>query len=134
MDPLGSEEAVPESTELVSRARQLSTVPDPRAVLSAADSPRTFWAAPGEATVVGSGAATTIRTDGPDRFRTVREAADELFSVGDVHAGALAARPRLFGGFAFTTNTTGRDRGRGIRGRSSLCRRPRSHTRTAKPG
>ncbi len=101
MDPLGSEETVPESTGLVSRAIRLSAVPDRRAVLSAADAPRMFWAAPGEATVVGSGAATTIRTDGPDRFRTVREAADQLFSIGDVHAGALAARPRLFGGFAF---------------------------------
>ena len=101
MEPLGSEETAPRTAGLVSRAARLSTVPDRRAVVSAAESPRTVWAAPGEATVVGSGAATTIRADGPDRFRDVRDAADELFAVGDVHAGALAARPRLFGGFAF---------------------------------
>jgi menaquinone-specific isochorismate synthase len=59
------------------------------------------WAAPGEATVVGSGAAATVAADGPDRFRAVREAAETLFAVGDVHAGTVAARPRLFGGFAF---------------------------------
>ena len=101
MEPLGSEEAAPRTRGLVSRAVRLSNVPDRRAALAAAESPRTFWSAPEEATVVGSGSATTIRADGPDRFRAVREAAAELFSVGDVHAGALAARPRLFGGFAF---------------------------------
>ncbi len=101
MEPLGSEEAAPETAGLVSRAVRLSTAPDPRSVLSTAAQPRTFWSAPDEATVVGCGAATTIRADGPERFESVREAADGLFSVGDVHAGALAARPRLFGGFAF---------------------------------
>lgn len=107
MEPLGSEETAPRTGGLVSRAVQLSTVPDRRSALSAADSPRTFWSAPGEATVVGSGTATTIRADGPNRFRAVREAAEELFSVGDVHAGALAARPRLFGGFAFHDDHAG---------------------------
>jgi len=101
MEPLGEAETVPKGTGLVSRTVQLSDVPSWRAVLTAADPPRTFWAAPGEATIVGSGAATTLRTDGRDRFRDIREAADELFSTGDVHAGTLAARPRLFGGFSF---------------------------------
>ncbi|MGM0716674.1 MAG: isochorismate synthase [Halobacteriota archaeon] len=101
MEPLGSEEAAPLGTGLTSRTTRLTAEPDQDAVLAAAEAPRTFWAAPGEATVVGGGAATTIRAGGRDRFRTVREAADELFSVGDVHAGALAARPRLFGGFSF---------------------------------
>lgn len=101
MEPLGSEETPPEETGLVSRTARLSTVPDQYAVLSAADSPRMFWTAPDEASVVGSGAAFTIRSDGTDRFRAVRERAADLFSIGDVHAGALAARPRLFGGFSF---------------------------------
>ncbi len=101
MESLGSEGTAPQELGLVSRTTRLSAIPNQYAVLAAADSPRTFWAAPDEATVVGSGAAVTIRNDGDDRFRAVREAADNLFSVGDVHAGALAARPRLFGGFSF---------------------------------
>ena len=103
MEPVRSEEVVAERTGLVSRAVQLPEplVPDPRIVLAAVGTPRTFWAAPGEATVVGGGAAATLQADGPERFDAIRESAEELFAVGDVHAGALAARPRLFGGFAF---------------------------------
>ena len=101
MEPLGEAETVPKGTGLVSRTIRLSDVPNWRAVLVAADPPRTFWAAPDETTIVGSGAATTLRTDGRDRFRDIREAADELFATGDVHAGTLAARPRLVGGFSF---------------------------------
>ena len=101
MESLRSDETAPTSVGIVSRTVRLSDAPEPRAVLAAGEAPRTFWAAPGESTVVGSGAAETIRADGPDRFVAVRAAADELFSAGDVHAGALAARPRLFGGFSF---------------------------------
>ncbi|QLD88157.1 isochorismate synthase [Natronomonas salina] len=101
MEPLRSEEAVPDGEGLVCRTERLREPPRPRAALSAADAPRTLWAAPAEATVVGSGAAATIAADGPDRFAAVREAADDLFATGNVHAGTLAARPRLFGGFAF---------------------------------
>jgi menaquinone-specific isochorismate synthase len=88
------------SAEVVSRAVRLAA-PSPRAVLDAADAPRTVWAAPDEATVVGSGAATVVTAAGPDRFGAIRDAANVLFSEGDVHAGTEAARPRLFGGFAF---------------------------------
>jgi menaquinone-specific isochorismate synthase len=101
MEPLRSEETPPKRAGLVTRAERLPASPPSRAVLAGADAPRTLWAAPGEATVIGSGAAATVRADGPDRFAAVREAAAELFSSGDVHAGTLAARPRLFGGFAF---------------------------------
>jgi menaquinone-specific isochorismate synthase len=89
-----------EVERLVSRTAR---IPDPpfRAVLDAATRPRTVWSAPGDATVVGSGAAATVTADGPDRFARVREAAEALFESGDVHAGTEAARPRLFGGFAF---------------------------------
>ncbi|TKR28139.1 isochorismate synthase [Natronomonas salsuginis] len=101
MEPLGSEETAPLDRELTSRTIRLTAAPDQRVALATAETPRTFWAAPGEATVVGSGSATTIRADGRDRFQAVQDAARELFSAGDVHAGALAARPRLFGGFSF---------------------------------
>lgn len=101
MEPLRSDETTSASPGLISRATRLSTSPRPRTALAAAQSPRTLWAAPGEATVVGSGTARTITADGSDRFSLVRSAAEELFSAGDVHAGALEARPRLFGGFSF---------------------------------
>ncbi len=109
MESLRSDEVTPRSVGVVSRTVQLSDAPPPRAVLAAGDSPRTFWAAPGESTVVGSGAAETLRAEGADRFKAVRAAADDLFSTGDVHAGALAARPRLFGGFSFHDEHTGTD-------------------------
>lgn len=101
MESLRSDEATPRPNGVVSRTIRLSSAPQPRFVLAAADPPRTLWAAPGEATVIGSGTAKTIRAEGADRFRAIRTAAEELFSSGDVHAGALAARPRLFGGFSF---------------------------------
>jgi len=85
---------------LISRSVRIPTPPF-RAVVAAADSPRTVWAAPEEATVVASGAAAALTATGTDRFAAIRGAADELFASGDVHAGTLAARPRLFGGFAF---------------------------------
>jgi menaquinone-specific isochorismate synthase len=65
--------------------------------------PRTMWSAPDDALILGGGAAATLTAGGPDRFTTVRTAAEELFTTGDVHAGTEAARPRLFGGFAFHT-------------------------------
>ncbi|MUV58656.1 isochorismate synthase MenF [Halogeometricum sp. CBA1124] len=92
-------------THLVSRSVPVSA-PSFRAVLRAADTPRTVWSAPDEATVVGSGAAATVTADGPRRFDRIREAAEDLFSSGDVHAGTEAARPRLFGGFAFHADST----------------------------
>ncbi len=102
MEPLRSEEATPVTSGLVSRSMRLpDEIPPPRVTLAAAETPRTMWAEPGEATVVGSGAAATITADGAGRFSAIRDAAAELFAVGDVHAGALAARPRVFGGFAF---------------------------------
>ncbi len=85
---------------MVTRAERVDA-PSPRAVLAAAEQPRTFWQPPDGPAVVGSGAAMTVEADGADRFDAVREAAARLFAAGDVHAGATAARPRLFGGFAF---------------------------------
>ncbi len=116
MEPLRGEESVVERPGLVSRAVRVPTPPRPRAALGAAGAPRTFWAAPGEATVVGSGAAATITGEGPGRFDAVREAAADLFSSGDVHAGALDARPRLFGGFAFHDDHSPVDSWRGYPG------------------
>ena len=91
---------------LVSRAVRIDSPPF-RAVVEALDGPRTVWATPDGATVVAGGAAATVAADGPDRLDSVREAADELFSGGDVHAGTEAACPRLFGGLAFHADGCG---------------------------
>ena len=89
----------PAST-LVSRTAPID-VPDFAAAFDALAAPRTTWNAPDDALVLGSGAAATVTASGPDRFAAVRAGADDLFHSGDVHAGTEAARPRLFGGFAF---------------------------------
>lgn len=87
---------------LVSRSVRLEAgSPSFRAVLAALDRPRTVWDGVGEATVLAGGAAATLTAAGPDRFDQIREAAESLFSSGDVHAGTEAACPRLFGGFTF---------------------------------
>jgi menaquinone-specific isochorismate synthase len=99
MEPLRSDE-VARHGHLVTRAVRVES-PSFRAWLDAADAPRTVWTAPDEASVAAGGAAATITAAGPDRFAEVREAAESLFSAGDVHAGTEAACPRLFGGFAF---------------------------------
>ncbi|MGQ4555694.1 isochorismate synthase [Halobellus sp. GM3] len=98
----------PTAGRLVSRSVPIET-PSFRAILGEADGPRTVWSAPDEATIVGSGSAATLTASGPDRFDEVRAAAEELFAAGDVHAGAEAARPRLFGGFAFHAESTSGD-------------------------
>ncbi|MFC4358870.1 isochorismate synthase MenF [Halobium salinum] len=85
---------------LVSRAVRIQA-PSMRAALAALDGPRTAWTAPDEPSVVAGGAAATLTGDGPDRFTEVRAAAEELFAADDADVGADAARPRLFGGFAF---------------------------------
>jgi menaquinone-specific isochorismate synthase len=97
MEPPRTDEA---GTRLVSRAVRVDA-PSARRVLQSASAPRTLWAAPEEATIVAGGAAATLTADGPDRFTVVREGVESLLAVGDVHAGTEAARPRLFGGFAF---------------------------------
>jgi menaquinone-specific isochorismate synthase len=102
MEPLGDEV----SEGVVTRATPIPA-PSARAVLEAADAPRTVWSAPDEPTVVGSGAAAVLTATGVDRFTAVREASDDLFSSGNVHAGTEAARPRVFGGFAFHHDHTG---------------------------
>ncbi len=87
---------------LISRSVRLAdTLASFRTLLNAMESPRTVWDAEDEPTVVAGGAAATLTANGPERFDRIREAADRLFTEGDVHAGTEAACPRLFGGFAF---------------------------------
>ncbi|EMA68251.1 isochorismate synthase [Halorubrum aidingense JCM 13560] len=88
------------SPPLVSRTTGIEA-PAFAAAFDALPAPRTTWSAPDDALVLGSGAAATLTASGPDRFAEIRSAATALFDSGDVHAGTEAARPRLFGGFAF---------------------------------
>ncbi len=93
---------------LVSRSARIpSFTPAVRDVFDIATSPRVVWSAPEETTVIGSGAAATIVAAGSDRFEYVRNAAESLFSTCDVHTETEAARPRLFGGFAFHAESAG---------------------------
>jgi menaquinone-specific isochorismate synthase len=85
---------------LVSRTTEVDAPPF-AAAFDALAAPRTTWSAPDDALVLGSGAAATLTGSGPERFAEIRSAAAELFDSGDVHAGTEAARPRVFGGFAF---------------------------------
>ena len=84
---------------LVSRSCELPDI-SYRSFLSGRDSPRLHWAAPDGLEIVASGAAARLRGEGPNRFETLREGADRLFSTLDVDLPA-PARPRAFGGFAF---------------------------------
>ena len=85
---------------LVSRTTAVDAPPF-AAAFDALSTPRTTWSAPDDALVLGSGAAATLTASGPKRFAEIRSAAADLFDSGDVHAGTEAARPRVFGGFAF---------------------------------
>ena len=85
---------------LVSRTIEVDAPPF-AAAFDAFAAPRTTWSAPDDALVLGSGAAATLTASGPERFAEIRSAAADLFDSGDVHAGTEAARPRVFGGFAF---------------------------------
>ena len=88
------------SSPLVSRTTPIDE-PAFAAAFEALPSPRTTWSAPDDALVIGGGAAATLTASGSDRFAAIRAATTELFDSGDVHAGTEAARPRVFGGFAF---------------------------------
>ena len=93
-----------------------------RAFLAEREPPRIHWTTPDGCEIAGSGAVARLTADGPDRFDEVREAAEALFANVDAggspadgdrdSSGATstdfdgadlpaAARPMLFGGFAF---------------------------------
>ncbi|WP_135830384.1 isochorismate synthase [Halorussus halobius] len=89
----------PTGSELVSRTCELSDC-DPRGFLVGRDAPRTYWTSPYGPEFAGGGTAARVAADGPGRFDEVRERAEDLFAGLD-YDGPDAARPRLFGGFAF---------------------------------
>jgi menaquinone-specific isochorismate synthase len=76
-------------------------LPSVRSVLRTLDRPRIAWST-ADATVAGGGAAVVLTGSGPNRFDEIRRAARATFARLDgPEPVPPAARPRLFGGFAF---------------------------------
>jgi menaquinone-specific isochorismate synthase len=73
-----------------------------RSLLRVVDEPRLAWGSATE-TVAAGGSAMTLSANGPNRFEQIRERATTLFDRLElVDSVPARARPRLFGGFAFT--------------------------------
>jgi menaquinone-specific isochorismate synthase len=90
----------PVDTTVVTRGRRLdaTSVED---ALSALPRPTVGWSEDDDQVAAG-GAVATVAAAGPDRFERVRRAGEALFGERTVDpALPSAARPRLFGGFAF---------------------------------
>jgi len=102
MEPLRGDEssAGPNKTTIATRGREIAPVPVGGA-LRELPRPTVAWSEAGQQVAAG-GSAATITADGAGRFETVRRAGEALFG-GRTVASDLprAARPRLFGGFAF---------------------------------
>ena len=102
MESTGDEQAAQTGRPVAVRSCRVETV-SPRDLVSALERPRLVWA-DGSDRIVAGGAAATITADGSERFSTVQQAATALLS--DVSTDAEPARPRLYGGFAFTDTHT----------------------------
>jgi len=107
MEPLPGEDAAvnPGSTRVVTRSRRVEDV-DLTRVLSELPRPTVAWSENGERVAAG-GAVATVTAEGKDRFETVQRAGEALFAQRTVEPTLpSAARPRLFGGFAFHERDT----------------------------
>jgi menaquinone-specific isochorismate synthase len=98
----GQVSAEPTGSIVVSRACKLPDC-DPRLFLAGRDAPRIYWTSPYGPEFAGGGTAARVTAEETDRFESVGDAADELFSGLD-YDGPETARPRLFGGFSFHTD------------------------------
>jgi menaquinone-specific isochorismate synthase len=82
------------------RGRRIPAAPV-RSLLRLAEPPHLVWST-AETTVAAGNAAVRLAADGPDRFASVRDAAETVLAGIDAPPSLpSAARPRLFGGFAF---------------------------------
>lgn len=102
MESTGDEQAAQTGRPVAVRSCRVQTV-SPRDLVSALERPRLVWA-DGSDRIVAGGAAATITADGSERFSTVQRRATTLLS--NVSTDAEPARPRLYGGFAFTDTHT----------------------------
>jgi menaquinone-specific isochorismate synthase len=95
----------PEELSVVTCQSERIDPPRVAAVVRRLASPRVVWAAPGEPTVVGSGAAVVIHATGADRFTAVQGHLDAIWEVLEFD-GESQARPRALGGFGFLPTAT----------------------------
>jgi menaquinone-specific isochorismate synthase len=103
--PRGDDAALGDETIAV-RGCSIET-PALRSVLEVFDAPRTGWTAP-TTSVVAGGATATLSATGPDRFGRLKAAAEDLFDrVQTPEPLPEGAKPRLFGGFSFTADSSG---------------------------
>lgn len=103
MESTGDEHAAPTGRPVAVRSCQVGAAPS-RSLLSTLECPRLVWVDRSERIVAG-GAAATITADGSDRFRSVQQEASALLANVSVDTTS-PARPRLYGGFAFTDTHT----------------------------
>ncbi|WP_424004591.1 isochorismate synthase [Haloarcula salina] len=100
MEPLRGDETTVGETTVVARGCRLERAPV-RAFLETDARPRFYWAA-GTESIAARGSAATVTADGESRFADVRTGVEALFEGCSVPDDLpSAARPRLFGGFAF---------------------------------
>ncbi|MXR51345.1 isochorismate synthase [Halovenus sp. WSH3] len=99
MESTGDEHAAQTGRPVAVRNCRVEAPPT-RDLLAAIETPRLVWTDRSERIVAG-GAAATVTADGSERFETVRQQATALFETVSVDSPE-AARPRLYGGFAFT--------------------------------
>ncbi|WP_336325322.1 isochorismate synthase [Halovenus sp. HT40] len=103
MESTGDEHAAQTGRPVAARSCQVDAPPT-RALLAALECPRLVWTDRSERIVAG-GTAATITANGSDRFRSIQREASALLSNASVETNA-PARPRLYGGFAFTDTHT----------------------------
>lgn len=90
----------PSAESVAVRGRRISGAPV-RSLLRLGAPPHLVWSTT-ETTVAAGGAAVKLAADGPERFASIRDAAEAVLAGLDASPGLpTAARPRLFGGFAF---------------------------------
>ena len=102
MEPLRGDEASGDlgETTIATRGREVGTVPV-GAVLRELPRPTFAWSEDRQQVAAG-GSAATITADGDGRFESVQRDGEALFAGRTVSSDLpRAARPRLFGGFAF---------------------------------
>lgn len=99
-------------TRVVSRTFRLdgNQLPSPGEL----PAPRVLWSRPDGPLTLAAGRVAVISTDGPHRFRKVRERARKLFDTltreEQVSGGPAALRPRFYGGFGFFDESSGNER------------------------
>ncbi len=95
-----------DNTVLISRSRPVppATI---RVFLAQQPAPRVVWHPPNGPTIAAAGTAATITSNGPARFQSIQQTASDVFAKLDLDQDSPpAARPRLFGGFAFHPDHT----------------------------